>query len=474
MYSEKVKKANVFPLSHSKLTTAECPSMYYQMYVKEGRFRGIDSPAAAIGSATHLLLEDLSKLMADHLRKQVEAGEPFPNLATLVVSRRDVEKMAAAAVRRHLVAFGGKQEDVDDLGMGEIVDMGMAYLRKPPPIMNPDVLLEREYAVKDNNGVLEECRYDDPEAFYRGKIDLLSFVETDEGRVPIMIDHKTSLSVKQVGDTRQMGGYALLLAVINPGVHEIRTGIHMSRWGKYTDLEPWNRYDIEKVESHIRTAAAVLVDIAENEAWHVTVPQETRCTYYCPFLKTCPAGRAAFTEAGPDGGLVPKVNVFSTMRDNNLAVAYMNEVVVLEARLEALKDAVKEHVKACGTVFSQAPDGKTYEVKVGKVAVGDKVYGFHPTLKRKWEALNGPKNEVRRLKFEERLRSQGWDPDKFKGYSQSMSKGLFAANNPNHVVAAAAEEAVPYKLSQSWGAKSIERDGDWGLGGSEDESSDEE
>src|SRR5688572_25405175 len=104
------------------------------------------------------------------------------------------------------------------------------YLKRPPAKLVKDATTEMRLAVKYEDGAFVECDYDDPEAFARGRADIM-FI-SDDMSTAVVYDHKTQYN-KEEADTFQMGFYAWVIAKQNPFLKEIHTVMHFVRFGDY-------------------------------------------------------------------------------------------------------------------------------------------------------------------------------------------------------------------------------------------------
>lgn len=374
------------PYSPSRLDTATCGYAFYRQYVdpqRSDRYAKQENLPQARGSAVHEVLEEMTKRMC----ASGEAGATF--------SEAQLRSWVVAAVTRHPSAY----QDTAD-----IMEMVKLYAQKPPQVLVADAKTELRFAVKlvlnaDGSGSsFEECDYDDPEAWFRGRADIMFL--SDDTTSAMVYDHKTQPNIEEA-DTPQMGFYAWVIAKTHPFLNEINTVLHFVRYGKYSEPVAWTKEMLAAIEDDIMTKVAII----ENRTSWDPVPHKG--CQYCPFVAQCPAMKEVI-EVSEGGDYHVKFDNLKILGDTNKAVKLAGYINVMEEILKRSKDELKTFVK-----FAQAGiaiPGKVFEFRAGEEKVD-------------WDKVN-KKPEIRAAAYAI-FEKYGLDPRMFMGFSQTFSKTVW-------------------------------------------------
>jgi len=389
------------PYSPSRLETATCGYSFFRQYIDEKRPERVEGLAQARGSALHEVFEKITPIIA---------REPFTQF-----SQAEISGWVAEAIKRHPAAY-------EETGL--ILDMVRKYLENPP-LLEPDAEVEKLLGIKLTPNGFEPCDYDDPEAYARGRADIMMVDAT--GDVATIIDHKTQPNIEDA-DTFQMGFYAWVLKKTYPFLREIKTVLHFARYGKYSYEHVWTEEALALVESEILTRIAV---VEGRTSWEAT---PNRLCQYCQFKAECPA-LSDVLERTPDGLLRAKSESLKTLGDTNQAAKLAGILGVLETIVSDIKDELKAHVKA-----SNAP-----------VASADKVFDFWPTEGVDWDKVNKNLRDVTYDTFEK----HGVDPRSFMSFNQTASRPVWMIGNKELVDDLSG--IFPQKVSTEFRGKLVKR-----------------
>lgn len=405
-------RLNYGPYSPSRLDTGICGYSFYKQYVdpdRKSRPRTENLPQAR-GSAVHEVLENITKTLID-------------NPTHIFNPLREVRQWVTEAINRHPAAY----EELP-----AIVDMCEKYINKPPQL-EEGAEVELKIAVKAfNTGErdkfdlpiiqFEECDYDDPEAFVRGRADILQF--TDDGSYAIVYDHKTQPNVEDA-DTFQLGIYAWTIWKKYPHLQGVRTILHFARYGIYSDPYVWTVEDLQKIEDELLTRISI---IEGRKTWEAT--PNSKCQY-CPFMAECPVMKE-FIEIDPQSGYTRcNVNNFKILGDTHKAVKLAGVLNIMEEAIKTIKGSLREHVK-----FSQAA-----------ISIPGKVYDFQVKEGINWDAVNKNIRKEAYAVFEK----HGIDPRDFMGFSATFSNSVWLTENEQLVRELA--DLFPRKSTSEFGGR---------------------
>jgi hypothetical protein len=275
-------------------------------------------------------------------------------------------------------------------------------------------------AVKlDASGKFVECDYDDPEAFGRGRADIL--VISDDTTWAQVTDHKTQPNI-ETADTPQMGFYSWVISKIYPFLSEIRSQLHFSRYAKYSEPFVWTKELLAQTEQQIFAK----VEVCENRTSWDPTPND-HCQY-CPLLASCPV-MSQYFEKDERGALYVKSDNLKILGSQHKAVQIAGLLNVLEEVVKVCKNELRDFVKAAG----------------GAVAIPGKTYYFKPDEKINWDAVNKKlRGEAYKIFAE-----HGVDPKDYMSFNQTASQTIWTINKPELVKALAA--LFPKKISTEFG-----------------------
>lgn len=400
------------PYSPSRLDTGICGFSFEKQYIDpEGKKYRKENLPQARGSAVHEVFEKITAKML------VNPSYSF--------SHDEIREWVTIAVNTHPAAY----EEIE-----EIYTMAKDYIRRPPKVLTSDAGIEMRLAIKwkrdadgqymtyeDDAGgqkvqrpVFEECSYDDPEAFARGRADILLI--SDDTTKALIYDHKTQPNMEEA-DTFQMGFYAWVISRYYPFLSEISTVLHFARYSYYSEPYIWTKEQLVEVERQVMDR----VHNIENRAVWGAVPNN-KCQY-CPFIPTCPA-MLEFIEINEHGSARVKVEGFKILGDTNKAVKVAGLINVLEEAISFAKDELRNHIS----------------VSCSPIAIPGKVYEFRGTEGIHWDTVNKKLKDKAYAIFAK----HGVDPKHFMGFSQTFSKSIWMTENEELVKELA--ELFPRKL----------------------------
>lgn len=323
------------PYSPSRLDTGICPFAFNNLYINpDPNFVKQENLPQARGSVVHEIFEEITKSFIQ--RKNF--------------TKEDIRKLVQNAIIKHPAAY----QETD-----EIIKMVELYLQKPPKDLVTDAGIEMKLAVKFTGDFYEddktfqdrkvsrpvftECDYNDPEAFARGRADIMMI--SDDTTYAVIYDHKTQQNIT-TADTFQMGFYAWVISKIYPYLDEIHTVLHFARFGMYSERYVWTREELWAIEDQILTRIGVLEN---NLDWSTAIVHD-KCQY-CPFIAnvTCPVVRNTLNI---DENGMSRVDFRSvkTITSQTEAVKVASEIVTLEQYVSGLKTKLKEWVLFSGPV----------------------------------------------------------------------------------------------------------------------------
>lgn len=404
------------PYSPSRLDTGLCGYSFYKQYIDPNRDKKRkENLPQARGSAVHEVFESITKKMIEN--------------QNCAFSHEEIRGLITDAINRHPAAY----QEID-----AIYGMAKDYIRRPPKVLTKDAEIELKLAIKwakNADGtpkyfedqtviidgkpavrpVFEECDYDDPEAFARGRADILLI--SDDTTKAIIYDHKTQPNMEEA-DTFQMGFYAWVISRYYPFLSEISTILHFARYGVYSAPIEWTPEQLWQIETQVMDRVH---NIESREQWDA-VPN-SKCQY-CPFLSQCPAMQEYLSVDEATGNFRVHAQGFKILNDTNKAVKIAGLISVMEEAVKVAKDELKAFIKNAG-----AP-----------IAIPGKVYEFRGSEAIDWTKVNGKYREQAYKVFEK----HGIDPKLFMGFSQTFSKGVWMTENEALVKELA--ELFPRKL----------------------------
>jgi len=212
-----------------------------------------------------------------------------------------------------------------------VTQMALDYSNKP---IKPEFLIGLEYKF----GVTERwevCRYDSPDAYFRGVWDQV-FVE---GGLAEVNDHKTSRMMR--ADPFQRECYCAAVTGVFPQVSEVNFSFLYSRLN-WVDKVNVSMKSIKDAKSYIDH----LIICAETDTDFKATPSEDACKY-CPYHHICPAKQGQ----GVD---------FSRMPTTFEEAEEMVQAMVGAAETQSMiKKRLKEYVDEYGPFET---DGKRYAI----------------------------------------------------------------------------------------------------------------
>jgi hypothetical protein len=366
------------PYSPSKLDVAICPTRFYRHYLDPDRPREkLESVPQARGSAVHLIL---ARITEELLRKR----ETFTD--------QDIRNWVSEAILQHPAAA----EET-----GSILSMARRYLLNPPDFLPADAQVEQAMAIKMGERGFEECGYDDPNAYARGRIDI--WMVSEDLSEATIIDHKTQPNIEPA-DTFQMGFYAWMMSKIHPYLQTIKTVLHFAHYGTYSKPYAWTKEALAEIEDEIITR------IMTNDARTDWSPVANKFCDYCVFALECPIYERV-VERDASGKLRPKQTSIKILGDTNKAVQLAEEIKVLDQASSLRQKELRAHVEASG-----AP-----------IAIPGVIFGF--AAKENvidWDYAN----KYQRPQLYEIFEKHKVDPRHFMGFSQTFSSKIWQAEKP--------------------------------------------
>lgn len=391
------------PYSPSRLDTGLCPDSFYAQYVDPNRSKvKMENLPQARGSAVHEVLEIITKR--------------FCTNPEAVFTEAEIRAWVLDAIRRHPAAMAETEE---------IFKMARLYIMKPPALITADAETELRLAIKwsDEKNDFVECDYDDPGAFARGRADIM--VISDDTTFAIVYDHKTQPNFEEA-DTFQLGFYAWVISKIYPFLEEIRTVLHLSRYGAYSDAHIWTKEELKQVEDAVITRVMVLESL---ETWEPVA--HSKCMY-CPKLASC-AKWADIVEVFPDGQVRSKLGSFEIF-DTNKAVHAAELLTVIEEAAKGLKKNLKNYVE-----------------QTSAIAIPGKVYDFQAEEKINWDKVN----KVQRQQVYGIFEKYDIDPKKYMSFNQTTTPFVWVAEGDNTAFVQELSLALPRKTSTTFEGRKV-------------------
>jgi len=377
------------PYSPSRLDTGICGFAFWKDYVdpeRKNRPRTESLPQAR-GSAVHEVFEQITKIMIK---------DP-----THVFSQDAVRELVVEAVNRHPAAY----EEV-----GPILEMARLYIERPPATLVSDAEVELKLAataIRDGDKIkFIPCDYEDPNAFARGKSDLLMISDdTTEG---LIIDHKTQPNIEEA-DTFQLGVYAWVIWKSYPFLERISTVLHFARYGVYSQPVVWTQEQLLEIEDELITRISV---IESRESWD-PVPH-SKCQY-CPYIPECPAMKQFINIDANTGQISVNRDNYKILGQTGKAVQVAGVINVMEEAMKELRGELRDFVKQSGS----------------PVAIPGKIFGYQTKEEINWDKVN--KSADIRKKAYDIFESHQIDPKEHMGFSQKFSSGVWLHSNDDLV-----------------------------------------
>lgn len=378
-----MEKLHYGPYSPSRLDAGVCGYQFKKVYIdKDPKAREENLPQGR-GSAVHEVFEKITATMC----KDPDA----------VFSKEQIREWIIEAMHAHPISY----EETD-----EIISMCELYIRKPPAFLTKEALIEEKLAIKlvgydkEKNPKWDECSYDDPDAFARGRADILMF--SDDTTEAVVYDHKTQMNVEEA-DTFQLGFYAWVISRYYPFLEKITTVIHFARFGMYNQYT-WTKPELQAIEDEVMTRVGF---IESRLSWEAT--PNSKCIY-CSYLDECPAWRDK-VHVDPETKKISTVSKkdLSIMGNTQKAVEVAGLLSVLEQVVKECKEQLRGYVK----------DG-------GPVAIPGVVFEYRADEKIHWDYINKKMRDDVFAVFEK----HGVDPRKFMGFSQTFTNHLWMYDKP--------------------------------------------
>lgn len=386
------------PYSPSRLDTATCPYQFNEQYIKKRPCAKIEKLPQGRGSVVHEVFEQVtSKLISNK---------------DYIFNPQEVRKWVVDSVNKHPVSY----EELE-----VILGMVSKYIDRPPLNITEATEVERKLAVKlklNEDGSIatfedeidgrivtrwdfEECDYDDPNAFMRGRADILTI--SDDLTTLFVYDHKTQPNIEEA-DTFQMGVYAWVISKHYKFISEFQTTLHFARYGSYSEPYIWTKEDLYRIEEQLITR----VEIIENRTvWTEAVPYKN--CQYCPFVIECPTFRE-FVEIDKETGDYRLLyNNFHILGNVQRAVKLLELANVIDVAHSAIMSNIRPHVK-----------------EFGELAAAGKVWGYRGEEEVAWDLIN--KNEQKKLEHMEIISKHGELPHNYMGFSQTFTKSIWMSD----------------------------------------------
>jgi CRISPR/Cas system-associated exonuclease Cas4 (RecB family) len=378
-----MEKLHYGPYSPSRLDAGVCGYQFKKIYIdKDPKAREENLPQGR-GSAVHETFEKITAKMCE---------DPKASF-----SKEEIRNWVIESMHAHPISYEETQE---------ILHMCELYIRKPPAILSSEAHIEEKLAIKligkneDGSPKWDECSYDDPEAFARGRADILMF--SDDTTEAVVYDHKTQMNIEEA-DTFQLGFYAWVISRYYPFLEKITTIIHFARFGMYNSYT-WTKEELQAIEDEVMTRVGF---IESRMSWEAT--PNSKCIY-CSYIAECPAWRDKI-QVDEETGKVVNVDRRSLqiMGNTQKAVEVAGLLSVLEQTVKVCKEELKDYVK----------DG-------GPIAIPGVVYEFRADEKIDWGKINKKmKKDVMEV-----FKKHNVDPTAFMGFSQTLSNHLWMYDKP--------------------------------------------
>lgn len=408
-------KTKYGPYSPSRLDTAACGYSFKKQYIDKDPRSKEESVVQARGAAVHEILEQ----MTNEFKGNKEA----------TFSRGRIQALVADAVKRHPNAY----EQTDTL-----LNCAEMYLKRPPGTLVEDAETELRLAVKYNGEAFVECDYNDPQAFARGRADIMMI--SDDTTTALVYDHKTQMNI-ETADTFQMGFYAWVISKIYPFLREVHLVLHFAQYGYYSRpiiyLTKWDEErvqslskeeretyrSLEAIESEIMTKVRIVEERTEWDACPHNLCQ------YCPYLCECPLMTKHF-EVDEKTAAVKPTGLPEKVTDMASAMRVAESVYAIELYAKELKKGLS----------SWAKDKPPVLLSNSRI-----FYGYKPSFGHDWGYLN----KQGRAKVLEICEKYKVDPQVWMGFSSTVSKKIL--NHDNRTFVNELMTVLPEKTTTKFG-----------------------
>lgn len=309
------------PYSSSKLIVTKCPYRFRRQYIDKD-IGDTSSEASKKGNIVHECYEELIRDMAD-------GNQPDPT---------EIPKL----VTKKIIKFGLTDDEL--IKKCHLSVMNILTLRFPVPIANL-VDTEEMMAVKqDHTGSWITCDWDDKDAYFRGKIDVLYIDKEGYG---VYVDHKTQMNIESDSGTTQMRQYGFLVMRSYPQLKGVRAIIHYAdpSLNFMAKAVTFTKEDVREAEADIRNQ----IDVIEGREDFDESITGAQCNY-CSLKDSCPTLN----------NLPPSKKVIVSAQEASEAAGAIYALEIL------LKDKKKQLQNFC----------KQYEVQVTKDGI---ITGFMPS-----------------------------------------------------------------------------------------------
>lgn len=358
------------PYSSSKLIVAKCPYRFRRHYVDKD-IGDTSSQASKKGNVIHECYEELIRGMAD--------GIPV-----------DPAKIPAL-VNEKIIKF--KLIDESFIKKCHVAVMNILTIDFPVKINNLVDTEEMLALKRDANNAWVSCEWDDPDAYFRGKIDVLYI---DDDGYGVYVDHKTQMNKEKDPATRQMKLYAFLVMRTYPQLKGVRSFIHyadpaLNRMG---DPASFSKEDIREIETDLMNTVSAVEALSNKD---LKVANTGEQCLYCSIKDDCTVLK----------NLPPSKKVIVSMEEARESVG---TIYALGLQLNDMKKQLQ--------LFC-----KNYEVQVEKSGI---VTGYF--LTEGWDVPNSEDKE----KMFELLKSNGLNPyDYVKIDTRALKKSaMFLKQEP--------------------------------------------
>jgi CRISPR/Cas system-associated exonuclease Cas4 (RecB family) len=404
------------PYSPSRLETATCPYQFNQQYIKKRAIAKEERLPQGRGSVVHEVFEQIT--------------HAYKNNKDMVFDPSQIRKWVTESINRHPIAY----EELD-----AILGMVSKYIDKMPTNLTENSEIERKLAVKlklNEDGSIatfedeidgrmvtrwdfEECDYDDPGAFMRGRADILTI--SDDLTTLFVYDHKTQPNVEDA-DTFQMGIYAWVISKCYPFINEFQTVLHFARYGKYSDPYVWTKEDLYRIEEQLITRVEI---IESRQNWEQAVPYPN--CQYCSFKLECPEFRKLIELDEQTGDFSLMFNNFKVMGDTSRAVKLAGLMNVLDVISTEIHREIKDHV-----------------VNYGDLAIAGKVWTLQHKEKVDYDKTN--KNASKKKEIMDTFRKYNVDPTEHMGFSETFTKSVWMKDDEYPGLLDELSKAFPRKI----------------------------
>ena len=300
------------PYSPSRLEVALCPHRFKGQYIDK-TVKDEGSVASRRGNVVHETFEELTKgwLVDKPLNWDDVISILTKKMAEYLITEEDAQKVC--------------------------IDAARCYMMNPPQKLDTILGTEEQIAVKYVGNEWTTCEWDDPDAFARGKIDILMI---DDDNIATILDHKTQMYIC-TADTFQMGFYAWMVKIAYPYVEAVNTQLHFCHPSLNFYSKPflWDKDMLDGHFDHIRVA----VGIAENMVEYPAIPNHN--CQYCPIKMECPRLKKLRARRSAMKGAI-KGPLISAKE----AKGHAEVLTVLEENSKLMKSSLKTFVQEIGSV----------------------------------------------------------------------------------------------------------------------------